>query len=91
MIINKETKSILTRSDIPNKNWTSEDCYVVDDNTELAKKILSNYPNIEYVIEDDEIKDVIIIKPEPKEQPISEMEQLRADVDYIAVMTGVEL
>ena len=28
---------------------------------------------------------------EPTEQPISEVEQLRADVDYIAVMTGVEL
>ena len=25
------------------------------------------------------------------EEPITEMEQLRADVDYIAVMTGVEL
>lgn len=28
---------------------------------------------------------------EEKEQPVSEVEQLRADVDYIAVMTGVEL
>lgn len=25
------------------------------------------------------------------EKPVTEMEQLRADVDYIAVMTGVEL
>ncbi len=31
--------------------------------------------------------------PEAKEieQPISEVDQLRADIDYIAVMTGVEL
>lgn len=29
--------------------------------------------------------------PEPEEVPISETEQLRADVDYIAIMTGVEL
>ena len=28
---------------------------------------------------------------EEKEQPISEVEQLRADVDFIAIMTGVEL
>lgn len=28
--------------------------------------------------------------PEP-ETPVSEMEQLRADIDYIAIMTGVEL
>ena len=91
MIINKKTKSILTRSDIPNENWTSQDCYIVDDNSELGKKILQNYPDIEYVIENNEIKDVNIIKPEPEEQPINEVEQLRADVDYIAVMTGVEL
>ena len=32
-----------------------------------------------------------IPEPEETEQPITEMEQLRADVDYIAVMTGVEL
>lgn len=29
--------------------------------------------------------------PEAPEQSPSEMEQLRADVDYIAIMTGVEL
>jgi len=33
----------------------------------------------------------IIPEPEPTEEPISDVEQLRADVDYIAVMTGVEL
>lgn len=91
MIINKKTKSILTRSDKPNENWTSQDCYVIDDNSELGKKILQNYPNIEYVIENDKIKDVNIIEPEPTEEPINPIEQLRADVDYIAVMTGVEL
>ena len=32
-----------------------------------------------------------IPEAEEPEQPISETEQLRADVDYIAVMTGVEL
>jgi hypothetical protein len=28
---------------------------------------------------------------EPKEQPVSELEQLRADIDYLAIMTGVTL
>lgn len=33
-----------------------------------------------------------IQEPEPEpEQPVSETEQLRADIDYIAIMTGVEL
>ena len=91
MIINKETKAILTRSDMPNENWTSQDCYVVDDNSELAKKIIANHPYIDYVIEDDTITDVnILSKPEEEFRP-TELEQLRADIDYISVMTGVDL
>ena len=91
MIINKKTKSILTRSDKPNENWTSDDCYVIDDNSELAQKILQNYPNIEYIIKNGEIKDVNIVEPEPTEEPINPMEQLRADIEFLAIMTGVEL
>lgn len=33
----------------------------------------------------------IIPEIEEPEQPISEIEQLRADIDYISIMTGVEL
>lgn len=33
----------------------------------------------------------IIPKDEEPEPPITEAEQLRADIDYIAIMTGVEL
>ena len=33
----------------------------------------------------------IIPEAEEPEQPVSETEQLRADIDYIAIMTGVEL
>ena len=63
MIINKETKAILTRSDKPNENWTNTDCYVVDDRSELASKILNNYPNIEYIIQNDKIVQANIITP----------------------------
>ena len=91
MIINKKTKSILTRSDKPCENWTSQDCYVVDDNSDIGKKIICNYPNIEYIIEDGEVKDVVILEPAEIEQPITEIERLRADVEYLALMTGVTL
>ena len=83
MIINKETKSLLTRSDIPNRNWTSEDCYIVEDGSELSKKILKYFPNIEYVIENDKIIDVNILEV-PKEEtqkditPIERIEALEA-------------
>lgn len=80
MIINKKTKSILTRSDKPNENWTSEDCYIVDDKSELSKKILQNYPHIEYIIEDDEIIDVTILERPKKEtqKEITPIERLAA-------------
>lgn len=64
MIINKDNLSIVTRSDKPNSNWTfDENYYIVNDNSELGRKILSNYPNIEYIIKNNEIIDITIIKP----------------------------
>ena len=33
----------------------------------------------------------IIPEIEEPEEPVSEIEQLRADIDYISIMTGVEL
>ena len=33
----------------------------------------------------------VIPEPEPIPEPINEMEQIRADIDYIAIMMGVDL
>ena len=58
----------------------------------------SNFPFGEITVE--EINGVMTVtkwvageipKVEEAEQPISEVEQLRADIDYLAIMTGVEL
>lgn len=78
MIINKETKSVLSRSDKPNENWTSQDCYVVDDNSELGQKILANCPYVEYIIENEVIVDVKILEPPKKEPEITAFERLAA-------------
>jgi len=43
MII-RQDKGYETRSDIPNENWTDETVFVVEDGTELAKKVIANYP-----------------------------------------------
>lgn len=91
MIINKKTKMVLTRSDKPNENWTNQDCYVVEDSSELANKILDNYPYIEYVIDNDNIVDVTILPKDEPDIPVSPIEQLRADIDYLALMTEVDL
>lgn len=80
MIINKKTKSFFTRADKPCENWTTQDCFVLDDNSELAKRIVKNYPNIELVIENDKIIDVKVLEA-PKEdepQPITVEDRLSA-------------
>ena len=82
MIINKKTLSFLTRSDKPNENWTGEDCYIVQDGSDLAKKIISNYPNIEYVIENDKITDVKIVIPET---PVVKTPTAQEDTDAMLI------
>ena len=68
MVINKKTLSILTRPDKPCENWTDKECYVVDDNSELGKKIFKYSPNISFVIQNDAIVDVVILES-PKPAP----------------------
>lgn len=77
MIINKNTKSILTRSDKPNENWTGDNNFVVvKDNSPLAIKILENYPNVNIIIENDEVIDVQITTPEIKQLTHDEINQM---------------
>ena len=88
MIINKTTKRFQTRSDKPNENWTNEDVYVVDDNSELAQKIQSNYPFFELVVENGELIDIELwtdqqiqdykAQQEANREP-TEMEKLEAE------------
>ena len=89
-----EDKGFQTNSLFPNEDWTGKAKYVVDDNSELARKIIQLYPNYDFVVENGILVDVIEVEcaeTEETEQPVSEIEQLRADIDYIAIMTGVEL
>lgn len=57
MIINKESKRYQTRSDKPNCFWLEESekekYYVIDDNSELAKKIRENYPYIDFILNEE--------------------------------------
>lgn len=48
-----------------------------------CKLIDNEFVECEFPKYDDEVEII--------EEPITDMEQLRADVDYIAIMTGVEL
>ena len=61
--------------------------------TELETKVYESGGYCELTIKNDILADVISHpewKPEEIKEPTA-LEQLRADIDYIAVMTGVEL
>ena len=93
MIIFKN-KGYQTNSLFPNEDWTGKALYVIDDDSKIANKIKQLYPNYDFVVENGVLVDVIEVECEEIEetiQPPSEVEQLRADLDYIAIMMGVEL
>lgn len=58
--------------------------------------VIENFPFGEVEVE--EIDEVMTVTswtpgtiPEPEPEPISEMERLRADIDFLSAMTGVDL
>lgn len=56
MIIDKNKINYQTRSDKPDSFWLSEserdNYFVIHDNSVLAQKIRANYPDIEYVLDE---------------------------------------
>ena len=52
----------------PNTDWVGDADYVVPDNSEIAEKIKTLYPNFEFVFDDDgNIADVTATEPVPAE------------------------
>jgi len=58
-----EDKGYQTCSTRPNSDWTGNAKYVVADNTELANKIKSLYPNYDFVTDGDTLIDVVETEP----------------------------
>lgn len=94
MIIYKNPISILTRSDLPNENWTNEtDVFVVDDNSELGRKILQHAPFFEFVLgEEGDLIDITPTErptaPEPQPTEIELLqEQVQSQEQAIAELT----
>lgn len=91
MIVNKETKSFLERSDKPFENWTGNDkkYYLVDSRSELAERIRSNAPYFESIT--DETGMLIDITPtERPEEPAplpTVAEQLAEAQEQISMLT----
>ena len=63
-----KNKGFTTNSDHPNDDWIGNADWVIPDGSELAEKIISLYPNFEFVF-DDNGKPVDVIETEPAPVP----------------------
>lgn len=93
MIIRIGSKHPITRTDKPNENWLADDSYiVVDDNSNLGRKILQNAP---YYIEVKNERGVLI-DITPTERPAappsspSETELLQQDVGALLLESAAD-
>jgi hypothetical protein len=83
MIINKQTKGYQTRSDKPNENWLDESYYLVEDGSELARKIEANYPYFDIVDKNGQLIDVVLtVKPVDISAEISFLKTQLTATDY---------
>lgn len=74
MIVNKMNKCYETRSDMPNTNWLNEEeWYLVEDGSELARKIEKLYPRFDFVVEGEKLVDVVEV-PKTQEELNAEKE-----------------
>ena len=76
----------------PNTDWVGDADYVVPDDSELAEKIKSLYPNFDFVFDDDgNITDIVETEPVPVEnvpEPPTNAELAAAIAELAGVMCG---
>ena len=86
MVIDKVTKCFLTRSDKPNENWTEEtNIFIVEDGTELAQKIIANYPYFDFILDGQgNLTDITPTErpPAPTPPPTTEQQILGIQDDF---------
>lgn len=76
----------------PDTDWLGDADYVVPDNSELAEKIKTLYPNFDFVLDDDgNITDIVETEPVPAEtvpEPPTNAELAAAIAELAEVMCG---
>ena len=66
MILYKD-KRFISNSDYPDTDWTGNADWVIPDDSEIAEKIKTLYPNFDFVFDDDgNIADVTATEPAEK-------------------------
>ena len=92
MIIYKD-KRFITNSEHSNDDWIGNADYVVDDNSDLANKIINNFPNFEFVLDDaGNLIDVIImdqVTPSLEEVKSSKLKELSTACNQI-IYAGID-
>lgn len=72
MILYKD-KHFISNSDYPDTDWVGDADFILDDNdekdAEIEEKIISMYPNFEFVLNDDGSKIVDVVATEPPPEP----------------------
>lgn len=86
-----KNKHFVTRSDAPDTDFMGDADFVVPDNSELAEKIVSLYPNFDFVFDDyGNISDVVETS-EPINEIISQKKaELSAECEK-AIIAGVDV
>ena len=65
-------KRFITNSEYPDTDWVGDADFILDDNNEkdaeIEKKIISMYPNFDFILNDEgkKIIDVVAIEPQPE-------------------------
>ena len=76
-------KRFITNSECPDTDWVGDADYILDDNdekdAEIEEKIISMYPNFDFVLSDDETKIIDVVATEPiiTEEQINECKNKR--------------
>ena len=72
MVIYKDKRFIKCEL-FPNTDWIGNAVFILDDNdekdAEIEEKIISMYPNFDFVLNDDDTKIVDVVATEPQPEP----------------------
>lgn len=86
-----ENKHFITNSEHPNDDWVGDADIVIPDDSELAKKIISLYPNFDFVFGDDGNIIDVIETSEPIKNVISQKKQELSAACEKIIVAGVDV
>lgn len=93
MIVNKNNKITMTRSDMPNINWLDDDWYVVEDNSFLANKIKILTPRYNFVLDEEgnliDVEEIPKTEQEIKQEEIKSIDEELKEIDNSTGLTRI--